>query len=82
MIQKGDLDIKNSPIDRLASLAAKLILCVKGSCDAIQPLATPLAIMLGVDTVLKESNREPIFSPYFATILDKFSPSTPTPPVG
>ena len=49
-------EVRNSPLDRFASLASKLLLCVKSSCDTIGPAGSALGIMFGVDTML-ESKR-------------------------
>lgn len=43
-IKKGDLDIRNSPFDRLGSAMARVILCGKGFCDAIAPLVLLLVL--------------------------------------
>jgi hypothetical protein len=43
LIKSDDLDVRNSPLDRLASILSKGIYCSKGICD----VAGPVAIIFG-----------------------------------
>lgn len=76
ILRSDELDIRNSPLDRLASLAARAILCTKGICDSAQPVGLGLGLMLSADEVLKHANREPIFGPYLGAILNTVLPET------
>lgn len=70
-IWKSDkFDIRNSPIDLLIKHSARLVLCIKGLCDAGPPVATGMAIGLGVDTILQASGRDGIFAPFIAQKLN------------
>jgi hypothetical protein len=66
-----DLDVKNSPLDKFATLANKLIWCVKGSCDTIAPVGVSLGFMagLGRDSILEAKGKEAIFLPFLGDIL-------------
>lgn len=76
VLRSGELDIRNSPLDRLASLAARAILCTKSICDSAQPVGLGLGLMLSTDEVLKHANREPIFGPFLGAILNHVLPET------
>jgi hypothetical protein len=71
LLKTDKLDIRNSPLNRLATLGAKALLCLKGTCEAAQPLGITLGLMISTDTLLKEANREPIFTPLLAGALNK-----------
>ena len=64
IIKSDKLEIRNSPLDRLATLSARAILCFKGACETAQPIGLTLGLMLGTDEILKNANREPIFGPF------------------
>lgn len=74
LIKSGKMDIRNSPLDRLATLSAKALLCFKGACDQAQPIGLTLGLMLGTDEILKSVNREPIFAPFLGSILNTVLP--------
>ena len=58
-IWKSDkFDIRNSPLDILLKQSARLILCIKGACEAGTPVATGMALGFGVDTILQASGRD------------------------
>lgn len=42
-------------------------MCLKGSCDTLQPIGVVLGLIFGVDEALKNTNREPVFGPLFGT---------------
>jgi len=74
LIKNGDLDVKNSPINRIASLASRLISCAKGACETAAPVGVTLGIMAGFDTMLEHKGRSPIFLPFLADVLIPDSP--------
>lgn len=78
IIKSDQLEIKNSPLDRLATLSAKTLLCLKGLCETAQPVGLTLGLMLGTDEILKSANREPIFAPFLGGILNSALPSNTT----
>jgi hypothetical protein len=68
IMKSKDLEIRNSPLDKFATLASKLIFCVKGACDTAVPLGVALGVMAGFDTILEHKGKEPIFLPFIAEI--------------
>lgn len=55
------LEVRNSPIDHVASLTLKLASCVKGICVAGGAGATILGLGFGADKLLEEAGHAPIF---------------------
>jgi hypothetical protein len=51
VLKSDDLDVRNSPLDRFATIAAKIILCRKGLCDA--PVGVVFGGMAGIDELRK-----------------------------
>ncbi|SRR5712691_1302609 len=51
-IKKGDLDVRNSSIDRYASLFSKLIFCFKGCCQVAAGNGLALSLFTVIDTVI------------------------------
>jgi len=71
IIKSGKLDVKNSPIDKLSTIAAKFLLCIKGSCDQLPHLGLGLGIGAVSDQILENSGRDPIFMPFLGDMLNK-----------
>ena len=69
VLKSDALNIRNSPLDQFASLAGKLLLCVKGACDAMPPLGIALGIMAGFDAILESRGREALFLPQIGKVL-------------
>lgn len=74
VLKSDKLDIRNSPLDRLAQLGARALLCFKGTCESAQPVGLSLGLMLGTDEILKAADREPIFAPFLGGILNTVLP--------
>jgi len=70
-IKSDKLDVKNSPVDRLASLASKFIWCIKGSCEQLPHLGIGLGLGAATDQILENSGRDPIFMPFLGNTLNK-----------
>jgi len=47
--KSDDLDVRNSPFDRLASFATRLIWCSKGFCDFAAPIGISYGALAGLD---------------------------------
>ncbi len=75
-LKSDKLDIRNSPLDQLARLSARLILCAKGICDQAQPVGVAMGIMLGVDTALEKADQKAIFGPVLGYALKSVIPSS------
>ncbi len=76
VFKSDKLDIKNSPRDRLATLFAKALWCVKGTCEAAQGIGVALTVGYGFDVVLKNTGRDPVFIPAIADFFKKILPVT------
>ena len=59
------------------TLSTRALMCVKGACEAAQPLGTGLGIMLAIAAQresLKFSNRDPIFIPIISGVINSVLP--------
>jgi len=54
LLKSGALDVRNSPLDKNASLLVRVLACAKGACDTATPIGLGLGLMLGADQTLKE----------------------------
>jgi len=70
-LKSDKLDVRNSPIDKLSTIAVKVIWCIKGSCDQLPNLGLGLSIGAVTDQILENSGREPIFMPFLGSVLNK-----------
>lgn len=68
-VNSKDLDIRNSPYDKFATYAARLIWCGKGLCEVAAPIGVTYGAMAGIDELRKLRGLEPIFLPFVANIL-------------
>jgi hypothetical protein len=57
LFKSGALDVRNSPLDKYASMLVRVLACAKGACDAATPIGLGLGLMLGADQTLKEVGR-------------------------
>jgi hypothetical protein len=55
------LEVRNSPIDHIASLTVKLATCIKGACVAGGAGATVLGLGFGADKLLEQAGYAPVF---------------------
>jgi hypothetical protein len=72
VLRSDKLDVRNSPLDRIASLTARLLFCAKGLCVAGAAGGSITGAGLALDSALINTGNEPIFSPYFVGMLKKF----------
>ena len=70
LLKSDALEVKNSPLDRIATFGAKLVLCLKGTCEAAQPIGVALGLALGTDEIFKSAGREPVFGPILGGVLN------------
>ena len=70
LLKSDALEVKNSPLDRIATFGARLVLCLKGSCEAAQPIGVALGLALGTDEIFKSAGREPVFAPLLGKTLN------------
>ena len=69
VFKSGDLDVKNSPLDKLASTLARVIWCSKGLCDAAVPIGVAYGGLAGLDELRKAKGLEPFFIPLLAEVV-------------
>ena len=65
------MEVRNSPLDQIASFAFKLAACVKGACVAGGASATVLGLGFGADNLLEQSGHPPIFKKAVGNNLGK-----------
>ena len=70
-LKSDKLDIKNSPIDRVSTLAVKVLWCIKGSCDQLPNIGLGLSLGAVTDQILENSGRKPVFMPFLGGVLNK-----------
>jgi hypothetical protein len=63
--------VRNSSLDKLSTLAAKIIWCIKGSCDQLPNLGLGLSLGAVTDQILENSGREPIFILFLRDLLNR-----------
>ena len=73
VIKSDDLNIRNSSLDRLASIAGKIILSNKGVCYTIISITILTSGCLSIDEIIKSVGSTPLFSPIFISILQQGS---------
>lgn len=78
VLKSDKLEVRNSPLDRLAFLSAKAIYCFKIGCDAAPHVGLALGLMVGVDEVLKNAEHSPVFMPILGGIVKTFLPTNTT----
>lgn len=69
-----ELEVRNSPLDRLASLTARVIFCAKGLCIAGATTSTVVGAGLALDAGLINTDHDPVFSPLFVDFLKTILP--------
>ena len=74
VIGTDKLDVKNSPLDSLASLTARLIFCAKGLCYVGAGTGSAVGSGLALDAALINTGNEPVFSPVFVSFLNTILP--------
>jgi hypothetical protein len=65
------LEVRNSPLDQVASLTVKLAACIKGACVAGGASATVLGLGFGADKLLEEAGYAPFFKKSIGSQLGK-----------
>ena len=70
LFKNKELDVRNSPLDRLASLTVKALVCLKNGCEVAQPIGLMLGLLLGTDEILKAADRQTIFAPFLGNIIN------------
>ena len=76
ILKSDKLEVRNSPLDRLAFLSARALYCIKFGCEAAQPTGVALTFMLGADELLKAADAEPFFMPIMGGMLKNILPDS------
>ena len=71
LFKSDKLDVKNSPLDKLASVTVRALMCLKGACEIAQPLGVTLTLMIAGDEIVKSSGRYPIFIPMIGGVINQ-----------
>jgi hypothetical protein len=71
IIKSDKLDVRNSPLDKLGTIAAKTLWCIKGSCDQLPHLGLGLSLGAVTDQILENSGRDAVFMPFLGSMLNK-----------
>jgi len=74
VLKTDELDVRNSPLDRLASLTARVLFCAKGLCYAGAGTVSAIGSGLALDAALVSTGHDPIFSPVFVSFLKTILP--------
>lgn len=69
VFKSDELDVKNSPTYRLASLMARIIWCSRGFCETAAPFGFVFGGMAVIDELRKAKGLEPIFLPKIADLI-------------
>lgn len=60
--------------DKIASFSARAFFCFRGAYDTTKPVALILGFMLGVDKVILNADKAPVFLPFLEGILSSILP--------
>lgn len=69
ILSSSEVEVRNSPLDKIATLTIKAILCAKGICEITAPIGGLLGGMSAADALLEHKGRPAIFLPFIANII-------------
>lgn len=64
LIKDGAYDVRNSPLDRMSSIIARVLACSKGVCEAGGTVGGAIAGLYTVDNLMRDLGYEPNFVPF------------------
>ena len=70
LLKNKKLQVRNSPLDKIATFGLNLVACVKGRCQYGLSAGAALGLGLGIDELLVVHGREPIFKDTLGKHLD------------
>lgn len=70
LLKNKKLQVRNSPLDKIASIGLNLVACVKGTCQYGLSAGVALSLGVSIDEVLLAQGREPVFRNAFGKPLD------------
>jgi hypothetical protein len=68
LFKNNKLEVRNSPLDRVATLSLKLLMCAKYGCVGIAGAGTVITAFTGLDTILELGGHDPFFMQGIADI--------------
>ena len=68
-VRNGNLLVRNSPLDKFSSQAARLIWCSKIFCEVAAPIGIMYGGMSGIVELRKAKGYEPLFLPFLADLV-------------
>ena len=68
-IQKKDLEVRNSPLNKFAIKTSQILFCLKGFCEITAPVGVTFGILAGADSLLEHKGKNPVFLPYIADFI-------------
>jgi hypothetical protein len=69
--KNNKLEVRNSPLDKIATIGLNLVACVKGTCQYGIYGGAALGLGLSIDELLLNFGREPVFRDALGSKLDK-----------
>ena len=72
LLKSDKLEVRNSPLDRLAFLAAKTLTCLKGACESAPHIGMGLSLMLVPDPSILLINSSSLISLLFPCYYSYF----------
>ena len=69
-----ELEVRNSPLDRLATLTARVLFCAKGLCYVGAGTGSAVGSGLALDAALVNTGHDTVFSPLFVSFLKTILP--------
>ena len=73
ILKSDKLDIRNSPLNRFATVFTQGLLCLKGVCEGGIFTGTVLGTGIAYDWALESANKEKVFAPLVGGFLEKLS---------
>ena len=69
IMKSGELEVKNSHLDKMATLIAKSLWCAKGACEGVTPALTAFGVFAAYGEPWKAKGQDPVMLPLLASLL-------------
>jgi hypothetical protein len=70
LFKSNKLEVRNSPMDRLATFSLKLLMCAQYGCVGVAGAGTVITAFSGLDSILELGGHDPIFTQGVADIWE------------